>query len=70
MSKYKPISKLSAYSPLAPSVTANAVPAPSRRELWGAYLFTLACTFGKVPAVEYLGHGEGRWGGTWFALLV
>ena len=34
MSKYHPQSKPSAYPPLAPSVTAIAVPAPSRRELW------------------------------------
>ena len=46
-SKYHPQSKPPAYTPLAPSDTANAVPAPSRRELWGAYLSTWVCTFKK-----------------------
>ena len=53
-SKYHPASKPSVYRPRAPSVTANAVPAPSRRELWGANLSTLACCYGEVPAVESL----------------
>ena len=53
-SKYQPKSKPLAYRPLAPSVTAIAVPAPSRRELWGANLSTLACCYGEVPAVESL----------------
>ncbi len=44
-SKYQSKSKPSVSRPLAPSVTATAVPAPSRRELWGAYHFTLACCF-------------------------
>ena len=53
-SKYQPRSKPQPHRPLAPSVTANAVPAPSRRELWGANLSTLACCYGEVPAVESL----------------
>ena len=44
-SKYHPISKPELHRPLAPSVTANAVPAPSRRELWGLCLATLVCHF-------------------------
>ena len=59
-SKYHPESKPSVSRPLAPSVTAKAtggspaVPAPSRRELWGANLSTLDCCYGEVPAVESL----------------
>ena len=30
------------------------MPAPSRRELWGANLSTLDCCYGEVPAVESL----------------
>ena len=60
MSRCQPISKPSAYSPLAPSVTAKAtggspaVPAPSRRELWGLYLATLVCCSGGSASCESL----------------
>ena len=51
-SKYRPQSKPELHRPLAPSVTANAVPAPSRRELWGAYFSTLDLWELEVPAVN------------------
>ena len=51
-SKYHPQSKPPAYTPLAPSDTANAVPAPSRRELWGCCVSTLDLWELEVPAVN------------------
>ena len=55
-SRYHPIRKQLAFTPLAPSVTANAVPAPSRRELWGAYLATLDCCSWGSANCESLSH--------------
>ena len=56
-SKYHPICKQSVFCPLAPSVTATAVPAPSRRELWGAYLSTLDFCKLESANCESLSHG-------------
>ena len=55
--KYHPKSKPELHPPLAPSVTATAVPAPSRRELWGLYLATLACCLWESANCESLSHG-------------
>ena len=58
-SKYHPRSKPQPHRPLAPSVTANAVPAPSRRELWGAYLSTLDFCKLESANCESLSHASG-----------
>ena len=50
-SKYHPISETQLRPPLAPSDTANAVPAPSRRELWAFAFPHWTFASWKVPAV-------------------
>ena len=49
-----PLHQIGTAPPAGSLSHASGVPAPSRRELWGANLSTLDCCYGEVPAVESL----------------